>query len=224
MSLKIFSNLRWIIYVVFFLISILLITFFTRNTVLCSIGCSVLASVCLAILIDMADIIKKKRLVGIQRKFLLKEYQCSIEELPWEIVENFRYIKSTVEFDGISSIMDWITIMLDKNTYASELVNASGCTDYEEAFLWISTFISRIEKAAAYFCDEQITFLISGLLSEDDIRFYKHQRSLCRSIQRYCARRDSDRTIRQIMTLIKSHDSFFGEQVLGGEYRLDNEY
>lgn len=222
MPRKLLSNLRWIAYALFFFISIGLISCFTSNVVLCNIGCSILASVGVAIFIDVADILKRRDALSYQRTFLLQDYHSRIKNLPWDLIEYVCSSNLSIELEEKYSLSSLLDIMFDNNTYALSKDADNGCSDFDDAFVWTKAFISGLEKASNYLYSEQAVLLMAGFLSEKDITFFKQQTLNCRRIQRYCDKKDPIRVKKGIASLIKKHEQYFGNNTVETEYVLSD--
>lgn len=214
-------RLRWIAYFVFFTISIALIILCQDNNILCNIGCSVLASVCVATFIDIADMVKRRQLAKQQQSFLLYEYKLSVNDLVWDLLEQARYIK-LLDISHKTKLLftEWLNILFDEKNYLNE---KSDNQSFEDIFEWTNSFASRIEKSTNYLVSEKAALLIFDIFKEEDVAYFKRQSIKCRSIQRYCKKRDVIRLKKEIIRLLSEYSKQYGEDILGKLYSLDND-
>lgn len=204
----------------------MIIILLQNNVVLCNIGCSLLASVCVAILIDFADYIKRKRSVEQQQRFLLVEYRSSVQDLIWDMLEHFRH----PPFDKLnhypeSLFSEWLDELFDETNYIIENNSEKITPDisFYEMFEWTASYLNRIEKATNYLISEQSFFLYYDIFKQADIKHFKRQYVQCRLAQRYCKKRDIEHLKRYILSIIRSYSKHFDENLLSQQYSLDYE-
>lgn len=214
-------RLRWVAYFVFFIISIALIILYQDNNILCNIGCSVLASVCVATFIDIADMVKRRQLAKQQQSFLLYEYKLSVNDLVWDLLEQVRYAKLLdVAHKTKLLFTEWLNILFDEKNYSNK---KSDNQSFEDIFEWTISFVCRIEKATNYLVSEKAALLIFDIFREEDVAYFKRQSIRCRSIQRYCKKRDVIRLKKEIIRLLSEYSKHYGEDILDKLYSLDND-
>ncbi len=206
------SLIKWLVYFGLFIISFVLIIVFSQNNVACNIGCSILASVFVAVLIDMADSIRRKQTLNQQRLFLLCEYQNSIHDLIWDMIEQEKYMCSQIEHQPELLFSQWLDLLF---------CSASNNGDNGDIFEWTAFLIHRVESASNYFSAEQAVLLFSEVFKSEDIAFFRHQVLQCKSVQRYCDKRDVDCIKSGILRLLKKHEKQYGENLLGKYYSKD---
>ena len=214
-------RLRWVAYFIFFTISIALIILCQNDNILCNIGCSVLASVCVATFIDIADMVKRRQLAKQQQSFLLYEYKLSVNDLVWDLLELARYV-NLLDITHKPKLLftEWLNILFDEKIYFNE---KSDNQSFEDIFEWTISFVSRIEKATNYLVSEKAALLIFDIFKEDEVAYFKRQSIRCRSIQWYCKKRDVIRLKKEIIRLLSEYSKHYGEDILSKSYSLDND-
>lgn len=211
-----YERLKWFVYITGAIIAVAMFVFYPNSTILCNIGCSVLASVCIATLMDIADYVKQKKVAAQQRSYLLSEYKNSVDELIGDILEQVRYTNLDCSIKNAElPISEWLDLLFDeKSCQSNDNESVSNESNPDDLFEWTASFISRVEKAANYLSSQSPVLLITNTLGKDDLAFFKSQSINCRSVERYCKRKDAKRIKRGILNILRKHSKHFSENDL----------